>query len=196
MSVYFFPKERFDDLQLIPDYIVSRIWPRRYPELENALINFKNIANDIMFVYYKYPDGDGDGVGGYRTEKFYRRYYRENYRDQEKWSFEEENRQLEKYKYHLALLEDLVLELTRAANYICDFVREYIFEGFRLEEGVLLVMRGDFLSHQTFRVEYRGVERTDRPYPGLRRFMEIREERDFQIGEGVEEDYFVKMPWE
>lgn len=190
-----FPKDIFESLHKVPDYIVSRIWPKRYPSLENALINFKNIVNDIMKVYHKYADGDGKY--SYRTERFYRRYYRENYYQQpEKWSLEEENKQLEKYQFHIALIEDLVLELTRAANYICDMIREYIFEGFRLEEGALLVMRGDFLKYQTFRVEYRNEQRTDYPYPGLHEFMTLRNERDLQIGEGIEEDYFRKMSWE
>jgi len=88
------------------------------------------------------------------------------------------------------------LELTRAANYICDFVREFVFEGFRLEEGILLVTIGDFLGYKTYRVEYRGTERSESPYRGLRDFMSERENRDLNFGEGIEEDYFAKMPWE
>lgn len=190
----FFPKERFDALQKLPDYIVSRIWPKRYPTLESSLINFKNILNDIFKVYHIYMD---ENANGYGIEKFYRNYYPEKYiHNSEKYSREEENRQLEKYQFHVALIEDLILELTRAANYICDKIREFIFEGFRLEEGAILVTRGDFMKANTFRLEYREGQRTDYPYTGLKEFMTIRNERDYQIGEGFEEDYFRKMPWE
>lgn len=194
-STEIFPKERFEDLLKVPDYIVSRIWPKRYPELENSLINFKNIVNDLVIVYYLYADENKSH--GYSTERFYRRYYKDKYIfNPELHSFEMENIQIAKYNYHLALIEDLVLELTRAANYICDYVREFIFDGFRLEEGALMVMRGDFMKYETFRLEYRNEQRIDFPYPGLREFMIIRNERDLSIGSGIEEDYFKKMPWE
>jgi len=190
----FFPKERFDDLLKLPNYIVSRIWPKRYPILESSLINFKNIVNDIMKVYHMHID---ENCNGYRIEKFYRNYYPDKYiHNPDNYSREEENRQLEKYEFHIALIEDLIIELTRAANYICDNIREYIFEGFRLEEGALLVTRGDFMKTQTFRFEYREGERTEYPYTNLREFMSTRNNRDYQIGEGVDEDYFRKMPWE
>jgi hypothetical protein len=188
-----FPKEQFDSLKEIPNYIVSRIWPKRYVLLESSLLNFKNIVNDLMKVYYVYPK---EGANGYTVEKFYKNYYRENFPDDEDYSREEEQKALERYQYHLALLEDLIIELTRAANYICDQIREYIFEGFRLEEGAILISRGDFFGYQTYRVEYRGEERTEYPYPGLKSFMSLRATRDFTIGEGIEDGYFRKLPWE
>lgn len=187
-----FPKQQFDSLKTTPDYIISRIWPRRYNLLESALINFKNIVNDLVKVYYEYPDERPDG---YSIEKFYKKYYHDKFIDEEQ-GFKNEQRALDKYNYHVALIEDLVLELTRAANYVCDQIRIFIFEGFRIEEGALLVTRGDFLGYKTFRIEYRAEQRVEFPYPGLRAFMEQRAARDLHIGEGVEEDYFIKMPWE
>jgi hypothetical protein len=188
-----FPKEQFDSLQEIPNYIISRIWPKRYTLLESSIMNFKNIVNDLMKVFYVYPK---EGKNAYMVEKFYKNYYRENFRDEKDYSREEEQKALERYQYHLALLEDLIIELTRAINYICDQIREFIFEGFRLEEGAVLISRGDFLGYQTYRVEYRGEERTDYPYPGLKAFMSLRASRDLRIGEGVEDAYFQKLPWD
>ena len=188
-----FRKEQYDLLCEVPNYVVSRIWPKRYPKLEIAFMNFKNIVNDLNRVFWIHGEEQHQS---YITQKFYRNYYREAYRDPNDYSYEAEEKALEKYQYHLALIEDLLLEATRALNYICDFIREYIFEGFRLDEGAIMVMRGDFLGHSTYRVEYRGEERNDHPYPGLRDFMEIRNTRDFSIGTGIDEDYFKKMPWE
>lgn len=48
------PKQRFEALQELPNYIVSRIWPRRYIPLESSFINFKNIVNDLMKVFHMY----------------------------------------------------------------------------------------------------------------------------------------------
>lgn len=192
-STGIFPKQQFDSLKELPDYIVSRIWPGRYHTLEASLINFKNVVNDLMKVYYNYPNERPDG---YTVEKFYKNYYRDKFRDDTDWSREAEVEAVRKYQYHIALLEDFVLELTRAANYVCDQIREYLFEGFRIEEGALLVSRGDFFGYKTYRLEYRGDERTEHPYLGLREFMTLRSERDLYIGEGIEESYFAKLPWE
>ena len=177
-----FPKKQFDSLKLLPDYIVSRIWPGRYPMLEASLINFKNVLNDLIRVYYEYPKIRSDG---YAIEKFYK-----DFDHNDHWEG------VKLYQYHVALIEDLVLELTRAANYVCDQVRFFLFEGFRLEEGVLLIMRGDFMQSNTYRVEYREQQRTELPYIGLRWFMTERESRDLHVGEGIEETYFPKQPWQ
>lgn len=187
------PKDEFNSLKQLPNYIVSRIWPQRYPMLESSLINFKNIINDLVKVYSEYPSDREDCYG---IEKFYKRFYRENIFNPDQYDYKKENEALEKYNYHIALIQDLVLELTRAGNYVCDFVREYIFEGFRIEEGALLITIGDFLGYKTYRVEYRGDERVDFPYKGLREFMKERENRDLHFGKGIEEDYFRKLPWE
>lgn len=184
-----FQKEQFESLKKIPDYIVSRIWPSRYPMLEKAFVNFKNVLNDLMRVYYKHSCERPDG---YSTERFYKDYYSDACaRRGIPYDVKEEQLAVQKYNFHMLLLEDLVIELTRAANYICDYVRTDIFEGFRMEEGALLITRGDLFGYETFRVEYRGDERTQRPYQGLRHFMEQRASRDFKVGEGVDEDYFT-----
>jgi len=182
-----FPKEQFESLKKLPDYIVSRIWPNRYPMLENAFINFKNVLNDLFRVFhmhsYERPDG-------YATERFYKEYYAACARSGIQYNEKDERLAVQRYEYHVALIEDFIIELTRAANYICDYVRSDIFEGFRMEEGAILITRGDIFGYQTSRVEYRGDERTERPYKGLRSFMEQRINRDYYVGEGIVEEYF------
>ena len=189
-----FPKEEFDSLRKVPDYIVSRVWPQRYKPLESSLINFKNILNDLVRVYYEYPS---ENPNGYSIEKFYKKYQREKfYHNEDAYSWENENKALENYNYHVRLIIDLVIELTRALNYVCDNIRRYLFEGFRIEEGVILINRADIMSSQNYRVEYRDEQRTEMPYQGLRKFMEDRSLRDYNVGEGINENYFRKMPWE
>ena len=193
-STEIFPKLNYDSLFEVSAYIIARIWPKRYPLLESAFYNFKSVVNDLFKIYAMHMEERGNAFG---TEKFYRAYNYENCsRRGEEFDPHKEQAIIQKYMFHTALIEDLFLELTRAANYLCDRIREYIFEGFRLEEGTLLITRGDFLSSTTIRAEYRGEERTEFPYPGLRAFMEARVTRDMRIGEGVDEDYFKKNPWE
>ena len=186
-SSQIFPKTQFDTLKELPNYIVSRIWPNRYKPLESALINFKNVLNDLYSVCYVHMEERSDG---YTTERFYKKYYRDMFQNDDEYSFEKERQALDKYNYHIALITDLVFELTRAANYVCDQIRLYIFEGFRIKEGAILVSSGDFSGYDTFRVEYRGDQRIEYPYKGLRDFMESRKSRDFKVGKGIEESYF------
>lgn len=83
-----------------------------------------------------------------------------------------------------------MLELTRAANYVCDKVREHLLGAFRLREGVVLVERGPLmdLKYHIYRTEYRGTELVATPYPGLEGFMRIRHSRDVAIGYGSSPD--------
>ena len=93
-----------------------------------------------------------------------------------------------RFDFHVDLVHDLTYETTRAANYVCDKVRERLDRSFRIAPGVLLVRRGltmDMMEH-TYRLEYREGERSPRPYPGLQEFMEARASRDYCVGEGPE----------
>ena len=87
---------------------------------------------------------------------------------------------------YVQLVEDLTLELTRAANHICDLVRQYLDPNFRLTEGVLIVETGLYmdLTYHSLRAEYRREERGAAPYPGLQRFKEVRATRDHHMGTG------------
>ena len=171
-----------EQLRTCVNYLLSRIWPRRHPVLESALLNFRLVLQDFLKVFDLHSVDRHDDEWRY-TEKFYQ------IREHDEKRYHELGR---KYDYHVDLVQDLMLELTRAANYVCDQVRATIGPSYRLSEGALLVVSGphmDFCFH-TMRVEYRNDERTERPYPGLRVFMTTRSSRDRHFGAGVSEDYF------
>lgn len=168
-------KEIDEKIPAARDWLLSRVWPKRYPELEDAFTNFRVVLQDFHNVFHEHALERGDGV--LQTEKFYQI---------KKWDEERYRKLADEFHYHVALVEDLILELTRAANYVCDMVREYLVHSYRLREGVLLIEAGPFmpdLHHKTYRAEYRGEERIRRPYPGLQAFKDIRFTRDFYFGE-------------
>lgn len=175
-------KDHYDRLRQLITYILSRVWFGRYPELENSINNFNNVLNDLLKVFDHHAEKVGDGTE-YWTRKFYKI---------DRWDEELYNKLLKKYMFHIKLIDDLTLELTRAANYIFDKVRQDLVSGFRINEGVLLVEAGPFrdFSWLAYRAEYRKEETTNSPYPGLREFMTIRSSRDFNSGVGLSEDYF------
>lgn len=89
------------------------------------------------------------------------------------------------YEAQCGLIEDLMLELTRSSNLICDLVRGSFLPSYRLREGACLVTAGPFmpdLAYRTYRPEYRGPERATR-YRGLVTFLDDRLTRDFCLAQ-------------
>jgi hypothetical protein len=163
-----------DALDDIRRWLLSRIWPGRYRRLEDAFTNFRHVAEDLCRTFHEHACRLSDWH--WDTEKFYQI---------ERWDPELYFDLLSQFEEHVGLVEDLAVELTRAANYICDMVRLEFMPSFRLKEGVVLIQAGPFidLSFKTYRVEYRGDERTETPYPGLDKFKVARFSRDVYFGE-------------
>ena len=162
------------NLNDLKDWLFSRIWPKRYPELESSFENFLRILSDFLSTFHKYSEQTGDK---YWTEKIYEREYEDRYLH---------DRLCREYDFHVALVEDLMMEHTRAANYICDQVRAYVWQSYRLQEGLIITQSGPHmdLSFKRYRLEYRNGERNKSPYPGLKSFMKKRKNRDFHFGVG------------
>ena len=171
-----FPKAWYDDQRELLIWIIGRIWPGRYPLLESALHNYKAVLQDLLKVFDQHIDHDRKDERYIHTKKFYKI---------PEWDPELYARLAKQYDEHVNLVNDLFFELTRAANYICDRVRETIFDGYRLKEGALLIERhsvGFELKTVTAKVEYRGRERTEMPYPGLTGFKKVRyQTRDYAL---------------
>ena len=166
-------KDVHEKLQESRDWLLSRVWPQRYPEIESSFQNFRLVLQDFLNVFAEHAEPFGDDM--LATKKFYQI---------DEWNPERYERLSKLHEYHVDLVQDLMMELTRAANYVCDRVREEFFPTFRLTEGVLLVMHGPYMdmSYHTSRCEYRGAERTDAPYPGLEQFKFARADRDHAFG--------------
>ena len=159
-------------LQLAVEWILNRVWPQAFPELRAALENFGRVLNDMLLQFGGHTERRGDDL---HTAKFYQ--IRE-------WDSERYDALAERYEEHCDLVRDLTLELTRAANYVCDEVRRSVDPSFRMTEGVLLVQSGPFedLTFRTRRIEYQSGERIVRPYPGIADFRQVRFSRDFAFG--------------
>lgn len=166
--------EMLTSFETIRPWILSRIWPGRYKRLESAFNNFRYIVQDLSNTFSQ--NAVERSNSRLETKKFYQI---------DQWNPEVYNKLFAEFEEHVGLVEDLTLELTRAANYVCDMVRSEILPSFRLREGALLIQAGPYenFSYKTYRVEYRNDERTDAPYPGFLKFKEIRFTRDVYFGE-------------
>ena len=160
-------------LSEIGPWVISRYWPHTDLELEGAFFNCKNVLEDFLNVFCKYSETTGKDNSFLKTREFYKG----------EWVEEAEfKRRLKTYEDHVALVNDLFFELTRAVNYLFDKVRIVLLPSFRTKDGVLLIEQdraGPSLENKATRVEYRGAERTERPYPGLNEFLTVRFSRDY-----------------
>jgi hypothetical protein len=152
------------------EWLLSRVWPKRYPDVEAAFGNFRLVLDGLQEVFRCHAEPTDSADDMLKVRRFYKIPI---------WDPGLYDHLLGRYKYHLEMIADLALELTRAANYVCDRVRESIMPSFRLKEGALFVEPGLFLSLSgRTRPEYRDRERIPMPYPGLEPFRRIRSTRD------------------
>jgi hypothetical protein len=167
-------RSMFTGLQRLRDWLLSRIWPQLCPKVQQSLLNFRLVLNDFLLVFSEHSEDHREDM--LITAKFYKI---------NQWDEKLYKELGDRYDRHVDLIQDLVLELTRAANYVCDMVRLELFQSFRLQEGALLVERGPDMSLRTqiLRPEYRGGERTELPYRGLNSFKKDCFGRDFCISE-------------
>ncbi|HLS29233.1 MAG TPA: HNH endonuclease [Flavobacteriaceae bacterium] len=178
--------EDYENLKTLPEYIISRFWPKVYPKLENSIFNFKNVLNDLLNTFDKYSEKSA-GSNMYRSRKLHHidRYDEELY-----------NELLKKNEFHVYLVQDLTFELTRSANLICEEIRKTINPSFRENEGMLLVETGPDMtfSYRTLKLEYSSEQKKENlPYKGLKKFMQDRDNRDYSHGSGFREDYFIEF---
>lgn len=170
-------KEKFQELADTSTWLFGRVWPNRYPELEAAFENFNFVLTDLLRIFQSQAE---EHNGELWTRKFYKS-------DGFNPSYD---RDLKRFDFHVDLVEDLMLELTRAANYVCDKVREYLDASFRLEEGLVMCRSGPYVidSWEMHRPQYKGDERTKAPYLSLEQFKVMRANRDMNFGAGTSID--------
>lgn len=167
------------DLFELRTWLFNRVWSGRCPELESALQNFRFVLDDFQETFRQHarPNGDRELM----TEKFYKI---------DHWNEDLYRRLVQQYEFHVDLVQDLTLELTRASNLVCDRVRRHLFHSYRLEEGRLFVQLGptvDDLRDHAAIIQYDANERQrDAPYPGLPKFLIERSQRDYVFGKGTE----------
>jgi hypothetical protein len=167
-------REHYEQLRRLDTWLFSRTWPERYPQLRASFENFHMVLRDFLNAFAKHAEPTGRDRDLLETVKFYKR-----------GEIVDGQYVLARvFDHHVELVEDLFLELTRAANYVCDRVRETISSTFRLKEGVVIITYGILtITHE--RPEYRGSERIERPYPGVNEFYSVREFRDSHFGKGT-----------
>ena len=168
------PNELSEDLLEARRWLLTRVWPGRYERLEKAFKSFRRVLEDF---HNKFLSKAYDQGGFLYTRKFYQI---------NEWDEERYHSLLAQYEYHVDLVMDLMLELSRGANLVCDLVRHHILAGYRRDAGRLMVRSGpDYrLKFSEFVVQYSPHERAQEIlYGGMEAFITDRFGRDRCFGE-------------
>ncbi len=155
-------------------WLQGRVFPGNHEELQRVFAILSKVIVDLLGVFGEHygvplPDQDDPWL---RTEQFYK--------------LDRGNPDAERqYHDHINLVSDLALELTRAANWFCATVRQYLDPKFRLQQGAVQVEGGPFEPDgdtRWFRPEYSPAEVSAAagPYVTLDDFMSNRHARDFR----------------
>lgn len=175
-------REDFDRLTGTRRWMFSRVWPGTEPVLEQAFENFRYVAQDLQLVFEQYPHEHLTESGWVAPTRFY---------NDPAWQnrIDDQPRLDAMYAWYAALLEDLALELTRAANLVCEAVRQTIDPRYRLNDGLVILESGPYMDFTTrlHRPRY-ASDSGWRPYAGLRQFLVDRESRDEHRGSGSPPD--------
>jgi hypothetical protein len=169
-------KSMYDKIDVGRRWLLNRVWLHRFPSLNEAFENFRRVAEALYTTFDEWKEEFGERL---LTEKFYKRWY--NFIRGDDRKLHELHLLERKYDYHVGLLNDLTLELTRAANRICDEVRAHVDPSFMLEEGRLTVQQGPdmHLTFTTFVVQY---DSPSQHFLDLGAFKVERSSRQYHVG--------------
>lgn len=177
-------QDRLKRLEALRTWLFARVWPRRYPQLEAAFENFRLVLGDLVKAIHEF--GEEVGVDHDKmvwVEKIYKK--------PQQYNGGRYHALLEEFEFRVGIVEDLTLELTRAANMVCSLVRQDLLPSFRLEQGLVVLTAGPFMgfTYKTYKPQYASEADPANAYPGWIQFLIDREQRDinFGIGATVEE---------
>ncbi len=145
-----------------------------YERYDNLLENLRTLISDYLNLCEIHLKPFGDEF--YTIERFYKNI--PNNPD-----YDEQLNEFNEYSY---LICDMTLELTRLLNLILERIRE-IIPNYHIEEGVFIVN-----SIDREKTEYQMHEKTDNPYPGLRRFVMERSKRNYSYSKSDHLNFIFK----
>ena len=178
---------------------MTRHYPENYSDLKKAFFNFIEVAKDFTECFNKYVEiypqnNHFDSEQLLETQKFGETETVSKFRDH--YIFDSIIVIESKETFHRFLIRDLVLEMTRALNYIYEIARIHIDPQFGFENGIITVNSNDIKDVRTFSSQflYKESEKITL-YPNLEKFMDIRVSRNYSFGEGIVLDYRDDLPF-
>jgi hypothetical protein len=152
-------------------WLAKRPWPVGHEHLRAICTDTGIVLNTFLYKFDEYSHEAGSYV---RYETFYKL---------DRWDETLYKELLEEYKFNRALMEDLVLELTRHVNWFSDEVRKRLDPDYRFEEGYCSLKVGSGFGWSLVTPQFTDEERTQaHPFPDLEAFLSIRGSRNNVAG--------------
>lgn len=121
---------------------------KSHPELVELNYLLDNIDSAVRKAFYRNGDHRLDRSDGHHPDNLLKRWY-----------------------FHIDLIADLGTELTRLYNYLIELIRDQVYEGYRNEEGALVI------GYDTFRRPMYTYKEQETLYPGMKEFLKSRTTR-------------------
>jgi hypothetical protein len=145
-------KQQFNNLIELHRFIRGREFPKSKQNLIDAIDLFNLVLEDFINEFEIYNIDDDDDEKYYHTKQL----YRTNVVTPEKQDL------------HEFLLEELIIELTKAGNYLFNQIRQSIFPTYRFKEGNLILNDAPIMGFSYRRYKYEEGEK----YGGLSEIKE------------------------
>ena len=151
--------ETYRNLEELVIFLRRISYHKGYEQYDSLLKNLGLLVSDYIKLCDEHLKPFGEEV--YTIERFYKLI--PNNPDYHKL--------LDEFNEYSWLICDMTLELTRLLNLILERIRERI-PNYQIQDGILII---DNMERE--KTEYKEQEKTDAPYPGLKRFVQERPNR-------------------
>jgi hypothetical protein len=126
-------------LRELARWLLKRVWPGSKPVLEAAFLTYRTVLVDLLNELEANSVTVGSaGAEALEVEKFYKQF--PTY-DPEQYAV-----LMQKFDRAVYTVEDLGIELTRAANLVADTVRETLSPRYRRAEGYVAICSGPAIT--------------------------------------------------
>lgn len=153
--------ERYNKLEELNSFLQRISYHQGYEVYDNLLRNLGVLVSD-------YIDLCNEHIKEFGTEEYtIDRFYKKIPNNPDYVS------QLNEFKEYCRLICDMTLELTRLLNLLLERIRERVPD-YHIDEGVFVI---DSIARE--KTVYCEKEKSDSPYPGLNKFVQIRSSRNY-----------------
>ena len=153
--------ERYNKLEELNSFLQRISYHQGYEVYDNVLRNLGVLVSD-------YIDLCNEHIKEFGTEEYtIDRFYKKIPNNPDYVS------QLNEFKEYCRLICDMTLELTRLLNLLLERIRERVPD-YHIDEGVFVI---DSIARE--KTVYCEKEKSDSPYPGLNKFVQIRSSRNY-----------------
>lgn len=153
--------ERYHKLEALNCYLRRISYHQGYEVYDNLLKNLGVLVSDYIDLCNEHIEEFG--TEGYTIDRFYKKI--PNNPDYKSL--------LNEFNEYCWLICDMTLELTRLLNLLLERIRERVSD-YHIDEGVFVI---DSIARD--KTVYCDNEKSDSPYPGLNKFVQIRSSRNY-----------------